>query len=174
MGRACSTYGEMSSAHNVVVGKPEGRRPLERPMDRWRIILKWIFDQFGGRGHGLDGSGLVQGQVASSLECGNGLSSSIKWGEFLELLRTCQLLRKASFPQLRIRVGSEVVTALTVKSRQRSVGLSPSCQWPGGNQAASLTESTAPYSRSNFYVILQTYPCTMKRTFSFHICVSYY
>jgi hypothetical protein len=30
----------MSSAHNVVVGKPEERRPLERPIDRWEDNIK--------------------------------------------------------------------------------------------------------------------------------------
>ena len=28
-------YGEMRGAYRVLVGKPEGRRPLERPRRRW-------------------------------------------------------------------------------------------------------------------------------------------
>jgi hypothetical protein len=36
--------------------------------------------------------------VASSCECGNKLSGSIKCGEFLGQLRTCSLLRKDSAP----------------------------------------------------------------------------
>ena len=28
--------------YRVLVGKPEGRRPLERPRCRWWIILGWI------------------------------------------------------------------------------------------------------------------------------------
>ena len=31
MGRACNTYGERIGAYRVLVGKPEGRRPLGRP-----------------------------------------------------------------------------------------------------------------------------------------------
>jgi hypothetical protein len=27
----------------VLVGKPEGKRPLGRPRHRWGIILRWIF-----------------------------------------------------------------------------------------------------------------------------------
>ena len=27
----------------VLLGKPEGKRPLGRPRRRWGIILKWIF-----------------------------------------------------------------------------------------------------------------------------------
>jgi hypothetical protein len=49
MGRACSTYGESRGANRMLVGKPEGRRPLWRPR-RWledniktdlRKPLKW-------------------------------------------------------------------------------------------------------------------------------------
>ena len=47
-----------------------------------RIVLKWIFRKWDG-GHGLDCSGSRQGQVAGSCECGNELSGSIKWGNFL-------------------------------------------------------------------------------------------
>jgi hypothetical protein len=28
-------------------GKPEGKRPLEKPGRRYRIILKWIFRKYG-------------------------------------------------------------------------------------------------------------------------------
>ena len=45
-------------------------------------------------GNGLDRSGLGQGQVAGACECGNEPSGSIKWGEFLDQLKTGQLLEK--------------------------------------------------------------------------------
>jgi len=35
MGRACGAYGEGEGAYRVLVGKPEGRRPLGRPRRRW-------------------------------------------------------------------------------------------------------------------------------------------
>jgi len=35
--------GEGRGVYRVLVGKPEGRRPLGRPRNRWRIILRWIF-----------------------------------------------------------------------------------------------------------------------------------
>jgi hypothetical protein len=35
MGGACSTNGEKRNAYRLLVGKPEGRRPLERPRRRW-------------------------------------------------------------------------------------------------------------------------------------------
>ena len=35
MGGACSTYGERRGVYRVLVGKPEGKRPLGRPRRRW-------------------------------------------------------------------------------------------------------------------------------------------
>jgi hypothetical protein len=32
--------GEMRGAHNIFVGKPEGRRPLGRPRRRWEDNIK--------------------------------------------------------------------------------------------------------------------------------------
>ena len=40
MCRACSTYGEGGDAYGVFVGKPEGRRPLERSRNRWDYNIK--------------------------------------------------------------------------------------------------------------------------------------
>jgi hypothetical protein len=35
--------GEVRGAYSILVGRPEGRRPLERPRRRWGITLRWIF-----------------------------------------------------------------------------------------------------------------------------------
>jgi hypothetical protein len=35
MGGACSTNGDKRNAYRLLVGKPEGRRPLGRPRRRW-------------------------------------------------------------------------------------------------------------------------------------------
>jgi hypothetical protein len=35
MGEACSTNGEKRNAYRLLVGKPEGRRPLGRPRRKW-------------------------------------------------------------------------------------------------------------------------------------------
>ena len=35
MGWACGTYGAGERVYRVLVGKPEGRRPLGRPKRRW-------------------------------------------------------------------------------------------------------------------------------------------
>jgi hypothetical protein len=33
-------WGEVRDAHNILVGKPEGRRPLGRPKRRWKDNIK--------------------------------------------------------------------------------------------------------------------------------------
>ena len=48
--------GEGRGVHRVLVGKPEGKRPLGRPRRRWEIILRWIF-RIGRELWGLDGVG---------------------------------------------------------------------------------------------------------------------
>jgi len=40
--------GQGRGVHRVLVGRPEGKRPLERPRRRWRIILRWIFRKWEG------------------------------------------------------------------------------------------------------------------------------
>ena len=61
-----------------------------RERDHWgdpdvdgRIILRWTCRKWEGV-VGLDGVGSGQGQVAGTCEYGNGLSGSIKCGEFLD------------------------------------------------------------------------------------------
>ena len=39
-GGACRMYGEWRGAYRVLVAKPEGRRPLERPKRRWEDNIK--------------------------------------------------------------------------------------------------------------------------------------
>jgi len=40
--------GEDRGVHRLLVGKPEGKRPLGRPRRRWGIILRWIFRKLEG------------------------------------------------------------------------------------------------------------------------------
>jgi len=46
MGRACGAYG--GGVHRVLVGKPEGKRPLGRP--RWEDNIKIDLREVGGGG----------------------------------------------------------------------------------------------------------------------------
>jgi hypothetical protein len=43
MDRACSTDGEKRNSFRILVGKPEGKRPLGR-LYGW-ILLKWILEK---------------------------------------------------------------------------------------------------------------------------------
>jgi hypothetical protein len=40
MGRACSTNGAKRNAYRILVGKPEGKRPLGRSRRRWVSNIK--------------------------------------------------------------------------------------------------------------------------------------
>jgi hypothetical protein len=40
MGDACSTYGERRGVDRVLLGKPEGKKPLGRPRRRWEGNIK--------------------------------------------------------------------------------------------------------------------------------------
>jgi hypothetical protein len=48
---------EKRRAYRVLVGKPEGKRPLERPRLDGKIILKLIFTKWGG---GMDWNDLLR------------------------------------------------------------------------------------------------------------------
>ena len=47
MNRACSAYGEGRGVYRVLVGKPEGRRPLGRPRRRWEYNIKMDLQEVG-------------------------------------------------------------------------------------------------------------------------------
>jgi hypothetical protein len=49
MGRACSTNGE-KNAYRILVGKPEGKRPLERPRRTWEDNIKMELGKIGWGG----------------------------------------------------------------------------------------------------------------------------
>jgi hypothetical protein len=49
--------GEERGMHRVLVGKPEGKRPLGRPGRRWEDNIKTDLQKVGGRSWGLDGVG---------------------------------------------------------------------------------------------------------------------
>jgi hypothetical protein len=50
MGRACSTNGEKRTAYRILVGKPEGKRPLGRPRRRWVNNIKMVLREIGWDG----------------------------------------------------------------------------------------------------------------------------
>jgi len=48
MGGACGAYGEGRSVHRVLVGKPEGKRPLGRDRLRWEDNINTNLQEVGG------------------------------------------------------------------------------------------------------------------------------
>jgi hypothetical protein len=48
MGKTCNAYGEKRGVHRVLVGKPEGKRPLRRPRHRWEDNIKMDVQEVGG------------------------------------------------------------------------------------------------------------------------------
>jgi hypothetical protein len=81
MSGACSAYGERRGVYRVLVGKPEGKRPLGRHRCRWedniKIFRKWDVGEWTGS------SWLRIGTGGRHL-CGNKPSGFIKCGEFLD------------------------------------------------------------------------------------------
>jgi hypothetical protein len=83
MGRACSTKGDKKSAYRILVGRPEGKRPLGRPRCRW-VDIKMDLREIGWGG--MDWIDLAQDtdQWASLVKKVNEPSGSIKCWEVLE------------------------------------------------------------------------------------------
>jgi hypothetical protein len=80
MGRACGTHGEVRGAYNILVGRPEGRRPLGRPRHRWEDNIKMDLREIGFG----DMDWIHWAQDRDSCEHGNEPSGSLKCGEFLD------------------------------------------------------------------------------------------
>ena len=80
--------GERRGVYRVLVGKPEGKRPLGRPRRRWEDNIKMDLQEVGCGG--MDWIELAQDreQVAGTCECGNEPSGFIKCGVFLDWLKT--------------------------------------------------------------------------------------
>jgi len=57
MDGACSMYGLEERCIWVLVGKPEGKRPLGRHRHRWDSNIKMDLQEVGWGGHGLNQSG---------------------------------------------------------------------------------------------------------------------
>jgi len=71
--------GLVRGVYRVLVGKPEGRRPVGRPRRGWMENIQEVGCVY------MDWIGLAQDrQVAEACKCGNEPSGSVKCGEFLD------------------------------------------------------------------------------------------
>jgi hypothetical protein len=68
--------GEERKVYKVLVGKPEGKRPLGRPRCRWEDVIRMDLREIGLGGCGLDSTVSGQGPVAGCCECGDELPGS--------------------------------------------------------------------------------------------------
>jgi hypothetical protein len=79
VGGACGTHGRGEKVYKVLVGKPEGKRPLGRPRRRWEDGIRMDLREIclgGGGVCGLESTGPGQGPVAVCCECGDEPSGS--------------------------------------------------------------------------------------------------
>jgi hypothetical protein len=67
--------GEERKVYKVLVGKPEGKKPLGRPRRRWEDGIRMDLGRLAWR-CGLDSTGSGQGPVAGCCECGDEPSGS--------------------------------------------------------------------------------------------------
>jgi hypothetical protein len=58
MGRVCCTNGAKTNSFRILVGRPEGKRSLERPWLRWLDNVKLNLRKIGW--HGMDWIDLAQ------------------------------------------------------------------------------------------------------------------
>ena len=72
--------GEGRDLHKVLVGKPEGKRPLGGPRRRWENNIKMDLEEVGGGGDGME---LAQDRDRWRTFV-NVVMNSIKCGEFLD------------------------------------------------------------------------------------------
>jgi hypothetical protein len=55
VGWRCGTHGEGRGVYRVLVGRPEGKRPLGRPRHRWEDNIKMDLREIG-----IDGANWIQ------------------------------------------------------------------------------------------------------------------
>jgi hypothetical protein len=85
------------NAYMILMGKSEGKRPLERPRRRWVDNIKMDIRETGW--FGMDWIDLAQDRNQwRALVNGNEPSGSIKCWEVLQWLHNWQVLKKGSAP----------------------------------------------------------------------------
>ena len=90
--------GEERAVYRVLVGKPEGKRPLGRARRRWVDNIRMDLQEVGYGHVGWIGLAQDRDRCRTLVECGDEPSGSVKCGEFLDYLQASQLLRKDSAP----------------------------------------------------------------------------
>jgi hypothetical protein len=84
--------GKKRNAYRILVGKPEGKRPLGRPKRRWADNIKIVLREIGW--DGMDWIDLAQDRDQWRAL----VNTVMNLREVLEWLHTWQLLKKGSAP----------------------------------------------------------------------------
>jgi hypothetical protein len=93
--------GKDKKVYKVLVGNPEGKRPLGRPTRRWEDVIRMDLREIGLWGCGLDSTGSGQGPVAGCCECGDEPSGSCVTESVRCLINHIQRLATRYFSQTR-------------------------------------------------------------------------
>jgi hypothetical protein len=75
MGRICSMHGEGRSVYRVLVGGPEGKRPLGKPRHRWEDNIKMDLREIW-----IDGANWIQLT-----------QDDVQWQVFVNMVMTLQV-----------------------------------------------------------------------------------
>ena len=76
--------GERREVYRVLVGKPEGRRPLQRPRRRWEDNIKMDLEEVGCGGMDWIDATQDRDRWWATCDSGNEPSGFIKCGEFID------------------------------------------------------------------------------------------
>jgi hypothetical protein len=75
---------EGRGVYRILVGKPEGKRPLGRPRPRWEDNITMDLQEVGRGCEDWIGLAKDRDRGAGACECGEEALGSIKRGEFLD------------------------------------------------------------------------------------------
>ena len=76
--------GERRRVYRVLVGKPEGNKPLGRHRQKWEVNIKMDLQEVGCGGVDWIELAQVRGRWRGPCECGNEHLCSLKCEEFLD------------------------------------------------------------------------------------------
>jgi hypothetical protein len=88
MDGARSAYGERRGVYRVLVGKPEGKRPLGRPRRRWENNIKMDLKDVGCGGMAWVEMVRDRDRWRALVNAVMNLRGPLKCGEFLDYLKT--------------------------------------------------------------------------------------
>jgi len=124
MGWACGAYGRGEGVYRVLVGKPEGKRPLGRPRRRWADNIRMDLQEV--RCGYMDWIGLAQDRDRWRTLVSAVMNLVVSWNAG-NILTSC---KPVSFSRRTLHHGVS-------KFESMYSALCPKCEWPFHNEAYS-------------------------------------